>query len=119
MITYRNNPQNNIVEISIQGKITEADFDQIISQLKADFKTHGKLRILEEIYNFGGIDPWTLWKDIQFSLTHLNDFTHAAVVTDDWWLRLFAEGVGLVLSTEVKAFEASQLETAREWLARG
>lgn len=118
MITYKNNPQNNIVEISIEGKITEADFNQIISQLKSDFKKHGKLRILEEIHNFGGIDPWTLWQDIQFSLTHLNDFTHAAVVTDDLWLRMFAEGIGLFLSAKVKVFEASQLETARGWLAR-
>ncbi|MEO0932680.1 MAG: STAS/SEC14 domain-containing protein [Cyanobacteria bacterium J06641_2] len=49
MIEYRNNPENNIVEISVEGKITEADIDQVVAQIKADIEKHGKLRILEEI----------------------------------------------------------------------
>lgn len=48
MIEYRNNPEDNIVEITVEGKVTEADFDQVIAKLKADIKKHGKLRILEE-----------------------------------------------------------------------
>lgn len=116
MIEYRNNPDNNIVEISVQGKVTEADLDQVTSQLKADIDQHGKLRILEQIHNFEGIDPIALWKDAQFGLAHVNDFTHAAVVADAKWMRTFAEAVGSVLSAKVKAFESSQIEQAQEWL---
>ncbi len=116
MIEYRNNPNNNIVEISVEGKISEADFDQVVSQLKVDIAKHGKLRILEEIRDFGGMDPITLWKDVRFGFAHVNDFTHAAVVTDARWMRTFAEAVGSVLSAEVKAFEASQIAEARTWL---
>lgn len=116
MIEYRNHPNNNIVEISIEGKITEADFDHVISRLKVDIEKHGKLRILEEIRSFDGIDPIALWKDVRFGFAHVNDFTHAAVVTDARWMRTFAEAVGSVLSAEVKAFEASQIEAARMWL---
>ncbi|MUG91405.1 STAS/SEC14 domain-containing protein [Scytonema sp. UIC 10036] len=116
MIEYRNNPNNNIVEISVEGKITEADFDHVIAQLKADIEKHGKLRILEEIRSFTGIDPIALWKDVRFGFAHVNDFTHAAVVADAKWMRTFAEAVSSVLSVEVKAFEASQIEAARTWL---
>lgn len=117
MMEYQNNPSNNIVEIRVEGKITEADFDRVTSQLKADIEKHGKLRILEEIHNFGGMDPITLWKDARFGLAHVNDFTHAAIVADAKWMRTFAAAIDSVLSAQVKAFEASQIEEARTWLA--
>lgn len=117
MIEYRNNPNNNVVEITVEGKITEADFNQVITQLKADIEKHGKLRILEEVRSFDGIDPIALWKDVRFGFAHVNDFTHAAVVADAKWMRTIAEAVGSILSVEVKAFEASQIEAARTWLA--
>lgn len=116
MIEYRNNPDNNIVEITVEGKVTEADFDRVVSQLKADIEKHGKLRILEEIRSFSGIDPLALWKDAKFGFAHVNDFTHAAVVADTQWMRSISEAIGNILSAEVKAFELSEIESAREWL---
>ncbi len=116
MIEYSNNLDNNIVEICLDGKITEADLFRIVIQLEADIEKHGKLRILEEIRHTDGIDPILLWKDARFGLVHMHDFTHAAVVSDAKWMRTFAEAVGGVLSAEVKAFERSQLGEAREWL---
>ncbi|MEL6164382.1 MAG: STAS/SEC14 domain-containing protein [Cyanobacteria bacterium J06628_3] len=116
MIEYRNNPENNIVEISVEGKITEADIDQVVAQIKADIEKHGKLRILEEIRSFTGIDPIALWKDAKFGFAHVNDFTHAAVVADAQWMRTISEALGSVLSAEINAFEPSEIEAAREWL---
>ena len=117
MIEYKNNPNNNIVEIIIEGKITEEDFDQVDTQLKVDIAKHGKLRILEELRHFEGIDPHALWKDIRFGFAHLNDFTHAALVADTKWLRTLAEAFNSVLSIKVKAFEPSQIDEARNWLS--
>jgi SpoIIAA-like len=117
MIDYRNNASNNVVEITVEGKITEADFDRVVSQLKVDLQKHGKLRVLEEIRHFDGIDPIALWKDIRFGFSHIHDFTHAAVVTEAKWMRTLAEAVGSVLSAKVKGFETSQLNEAREWLS--
>ena len=116
-LEYRNNPDNNVVEITIEGKITEADFDQLISQAQADFKKHGKLRILEEIRSFEGIDPIALWKDSKFGLPHIHDITHVAVVTDAKWMQTFSTAIDSVLPAEVKAFNLSQIEEARKWLA--
>lgn len=116
MIEYRNHPDNNIVEISVQGNVTEADFDHAIAQLKNDLERYSKLKILEEIRQFEGMDPITLWKDARFGLAHVNDFTHAAVVADAKWMRTFAEAINNVLSANIKAFEPSQIEAARAWL---
>ncbi len=116
MIEYKNYPDNNIAEISVAGKITEADFDRVSSQMKADINKHGKLRLLEVFHSFEGIDPITLWKDAKFGLAHLNDFTHVAIVAEATWLQTIAGAVGNLLSAKVKAFEGSQIETARAWL---
>lgn len=116
MIEYKNYPDNNIAEISVAGKITEADFDRVSSQMKADINKHGKLRLLEVFHSFEGIDPITLWKDAKFGLAHLNDFTHVAIVAEPTWLQTIAGAVGNLLSAKVKAFEGSQIETARAWL---
>ncbi|MGB3263884.1 MAG: STAS/SEC14 domain-containing protein [Microcoleus sp.] len=116
MIEYRNNPNNNIVELTVEGKITEADFDRVVTQMKADIENHSKLRLLEEIRSFEGMDLIALWKDAQFGLNHVNDFTHVAVVADAEWVRTISAAAGNILSAKVKAFERSQIEEARAWL---
>lgn len=78
------------------GKLPLSDFDQVVAQIKADIEKHGKLRILEEIRNFSGIDPIALWKDAKFGFAHVNDFTHAAVVADAQWMRTISEALGSV-----------------------
>ena len=114
---YKNNPNNNIVEIYVDGKITETDLERAISLLKVDLQKHSKLQILEEIRSFEGINPIAVWKDLQFGLSHVDDFTHAAVVADAKWMRTFAEALDNVLSAKVKAFEAALIDEARVWLA--
>lgn len=116
MIEYSNNLTNNIVEIRIFGKITEADLTSVIAQLKADLAQHGRLRVLEEVRNFEGIDPMALWKDAQFGFNHVGDFTHAAVVADTKWMQTAADAIGFILPSAVRTFEPSQIEVAREWL---
>jgi hypothetical protein len=119
MIEYQRSPDNNIVKIIIEGKITADDFDRIISQLKIDLDRHHKLRVIEEIRHFEGIDPLAFWKDIRFGFAHINDFTHAAFVADSKGMRVLTEAFGSVFSgnVKVKAFEPSQIDEAQNWLA--
>ena len=37
-------------------------------------------------------------------------------VADAQWMQTIAEAIGSILSAEVKAFEPSEIESAREWL---
>lgn len=116
MIDYRPLPDSNIVEITVTGDVTEADLSQVVAQLEQDMATHGKLRLLEEVQNFQGIDPMALWKDAQFSLAHLQDFSYVAVVADAPWLLAMADAVSNVLPCQVKTFSPTEVESAREWL---
>jgi len=116
MIEYKKALDNNVAEMIVEGKVTEADFDRVIKQMTADIEKHGKLRLLEEIRSFEGMDLMTLWKDAQFGLKHVNDFSHVAVVADAEWMRTIAAAAGNVLSAEVKAFDLSNIDAARNWL---
>ncbi|MCM1984639.1 STAS/SEC14 domain-containing protein [Lyngbya confervoides BDU141951] len=84
--------------------------------MRSDIETVGKLRLLEEIRSFEGTDPIALWKDAQFDLSHVNDFTHVAVVAEAQWVRTIATAADNFLAAVVKAFELTQLEAARTWL---
>lgn len=116
MLEYISHPDSNVVELTIAGKITEADFDRVTAQMRVDIENHGKLRILEEVRSFEGLDPIVLWKDARFGAAHVGDFTHVAVVADAGWVRTLTAAADSVLSAKVKAFEGSQLPEARAWL---
>jgi SpoIIAA-like len=118
MIEYTRNPDNNIVKIIIEGKITEDDFERVVSQFKVDLEKHHKLRVLEEVRHFEGIDPFAFWKDIRFGFAHLNDFTHAAFVADAKWMRTMTEVFSRIfpVNVKIKVFEPSQIDEAQNWL---
>ena len=91
---------------------SDIELDRVTTQLKENIQKHSKLRILEEIRSFDGIDSITLWKDVQFSLFHVNDFTHAAVMADAKWMRTYAEAMDSILSAKVQAFKLAKIDRA-------
>lgn len=119
MIEYIRQVDSNIVTIIIEGKITENDFERVVSQLKSDLEKHHKLRVLKEVRHFEGIDPPVFWKDTRFGFAHLKDFTHAAFVADAQWMRTMTEVFSNIFPTDVKVkvFEPSQIDEAKKWLA--
>ncbi|NJR55397.1 MAG: STAS/SEC14 domain-containing protein [Acaryochloris sp. CRU_2_0] len=116
MIEYKNNSNNNVVELTVDGKITTADFKSLMAKVEADFAKYGKLRVLEDIHSFKGIDPMVLWSALQ-QIRRIYDVTHAAIVVDAKWLRMISEVISGIYPFEIKVFERSLIEEARFWLA--
>ena len=115
MIEYKNNSDNSIVELAIDGKLTEADFKTLTANVEVDFAKHGKLRVLEDIRSFKGMNLGVLWAAFQ-QFGRINDVSHAAIVVDMKWLHTVAESVSGLYPFEIKVFERSQIEAARAWL---
>ena len=116
MVVYKNNPDNNIVELVSNDDAPETGSVNIMTQIEADMAQHGQLRVLHEVRNPDGTDPSTFWKDARFALTHDKRFSHIALVTDADWLKKMANSTGSTLSAEVKVFPRSHLIEARTWL---
>ncbi|MCE3249151.1 MAG: hypothetical protein K0R41_2976 [Geminicoccaceae bacterium] len=116
MLEYREDPGSDLVEIVVDGRIGRDEFERIAGRLEAAIARHGKLRLLEEIRSFGGIDPATFWADLRFSLRHLGDFSRCAVVTEKRWAEWLAKAMDPLVACEIRHFPPERITAARDWL---
>jgi len=108
----------NIIELQIDGAVSEKEFEEAVLQIQTAIKTHGKLRVLKQI---GKLHlppiPWSkMWEDLRFGMKHFGDFTHVAVVAEQDWIRGWAKAWDPLLKMHVKAFKPDELAAARQWL---
>jgi hypothetical protein len=120
MIEVREQPGTNIVEMTVSGSITAQEFDDALAVFKGAIERHGRIRVLE---NVGELEtppvPWTkLWEDVKFSVKHLSDVTHVAVVADQGWIGAYVNMLNPALKAELKHFKRTELDVARTWLAQ-
>ncbi len=117
MITVIPIAADNVISVSIDGKISSEDIETIAIQVEKQLKTHDKLRAYVEVKQLGGISPEALLKDLKFALKHINHFEKKAVVCETNWLTQLATISGkLFPMIEVKCFPWSEQEQAQEWV---
>ena len=116
MLEYRESANDDLVEIVVDGRVSKPEFDAVATRLEAAIARHGKLRVLEVVKSFGGIDGAAFWADVKFGLRHLNDFSRCAVVSDKRWIETFAKGADKLIRCEIRHFPPDQIAAARAWL---
>lgn len=112
-------PETNIIELTVDGQITEEEFDDILDILEDTIREHESIRVLNIIRSLGEFPtiPFSrVWDDVRFGLQHFSEVSRAAVVSDLPWLETMVKVVQPLLKAEVRWFPESQLETARAWL---
>lgn len=117
MLTYEKKPQADFAEIVVDGKISDEEMNAVIEKLKADLGTSGKLKLLEDIRGFEGMEPAAFFKDPRFGISMMKGVTHVALVTDAQWLRVLAETFKFISPTQIKVFERAKIDEARAWLS--
>ena len=116
MLEYREIPDTNIVEFTIDGAISAAEFDDVIARFEASIARHGKIRVLEHVRSLGGVPPSKWCQDVKFGFKHMRDITRAAVVAETKWIEIFANLVNPFLAAEVRYFKSAEIDRARAWL---
>jgi len=116
MIAYREMDNLAAVEIDISGRVSTEEFDSTATKLETFIKRHGKVRVLEVIHDFEGMDAKALWHDLKFSLRHLNDFSRCAIVSDAKFLSIWSAIAEPFIDCEVAYFPPEEAEAARDWL---
>lgn len=104
-----------VVEIVVEGKITSKDMKTVIKEVETDLTKYEKIRVLEDIRDFKGIDPMALWIDLK-QVSKISRISHAAIVADAKWVKTVAEAIGGLYPFEMKVYERSQISEARTWL---
>lgn len=118
MFEFHRVPDTNILEFTVDGKVTRRDFDRVADEIERMIEAHGKIKIMEIIQNIGGIEPSALWEDLKFSPRHLKHFSHVAVVSDKTWVEWMTMAAKLFISAETRFFQLDQIDAARDWLAK-
>jgi hypothetical protein len=118
MIRYSTEPDSPVVELTVEGKITDADLKANMERLRDDLESHGKTRILEVIQHFTGMEPQALWTDLRLGLPLANKVSRVAVVADQGWIRAATHLGRFFTRAELKAFAPTELHEARSWIAQ-
>jgi hypothetical protein len=116
MIRYATEPGSPVVEITVEGRLTDSDFRGAIDRLQADVEQNGKTRVLERIEHFSGMEPAAIWTDIKLGMPLAQKITRAAVVADAAWIRRLTDIGRLLTRAEVKTFRPDELDLARTWI---
>lgn len=117
MLTYEKKAKSDIAEIVVEGKITDEEMNAAIEKMKADLDKGGKLKLLEEIRTFEGMEPTAFFKDPRFGFSMMKGVSHVALVTDVLMLKMAAEAFNFVSPTKIKVFERARIDEARSWLS--
>ena len=117
VLTYTKTPDSNVAEIVVDGKISDEEMNTAMNAMKADLDKGGKIKLLEDIRAFEGMEPAAFFKDPRFGISMMKSISHVALVTDAPWLKALAETFNFVSPTQIKVFERARLAEARTWLA--
>ncbi|GJE30399.1 STAS/SEC14 domain-containing protein [Methylobacterium oxalidis] len=117
MLSYEKKPDSQIAEIVVDGKISDEEMNAVMTAMQADLDRGGKLKLLEDIRSFQGMEPAAFFKDPRFGLSMMKGVSHVALVTDATWLRALAETFSFVSPAQIKVFERNRMDEARSWLA--
>ncbi len=122
MLVYKEDDANGIVELTVGGKITRDEFNDVARKMDAFIKKHGKVKILEDIREYPRMSLSTMFAASRFSAKHMKSFTHCAYVTDSKWIGRAAKAgaklAGPLVKTELKSFKGGQMDDARTWLKK-
>lgn len=119
MIEILESPKDDILEVRLSGKVTGEDYDETLTPaIEAASAKHDKIRMLAQIGpGFEGYTLQAAWDDTRLGLTHWNGFERVAVATDVDWIATAVRAVSFAMPCPVKAFDLTDLDSARQWVS--
>ena len=109
------------IGFSASGKLTRADYKDVLEPVLRDAAEGGEIRMVFEIKDFKGLEPSAWYQDIKtglgLGLGHHSAWKRSAIVTDIDWLCKAFEFFSWVTPGEVMVWGPDQLEQAKAWAA--
>lgn len=105
-----------VIEITVDGDIARADFEAAVQAIEALAAKHERVNAVEVIHRIGKMSPGLWWRDLNYSVSHLDKFGRCAVVTDKGWIGPLARFFAAFTHLEIRTFPLAELEAARAWV---
>ena len=116
MMTFETDADAGVVEFTVDGAVTRAEYDAGVAAMDTVIARHGKVSALALIRDFSGMELAAWWKDVSWGVTHWAKIRRAAVVTDIGWIETATKLGRLAIPAEVKLFAPAETEAARAWV---
>jgi hypothetical protein len=117
-ITMQHMTHDGYVEVHAAGKLDRSDYETLVPEIEQLIREEGKLRVVFVMEDFHGWTAGGLWEDVKFDVRHFNDVDRLAIVGDQKWHERMASLCRLFTTAEVKYFDRTQIEDARQWARR-
>lgn len=118
MMTFETDDETGVMEFTVDGGVTRAEYDAAVPMMEAVIARYGKLNGVALVRSFSGMELGAWWKDISWGVGHLSKIGRVALVTDIGWLEAASKVATIFYPGELKLFSLAEVEAARAW-ARG
>ena len=116
MIEKLKKSSGKVIGFILNGWLHDEDYKTFVPQVESVLAQEGKARLLVHFYQFQGWDLHAAWDDMKFGMEHYGDIERIAMVGDRKWEEYMAKICKFATKSEVKYFDASDIEEAWAWL---
>lgn len=117
-ITMHLDSARGIADLRVFDRVLWEDFHRIAPELEAFIASHEKVRLLEVIDHFEGLDPALLWDGLRFDRRIVPHISHCAIVGDLTWLAPLEHARESLLPMELRLYSRRREAMARMWIER-
>jgi len=108
--------QGKLLHVKVTGKLSKESYQQLTPLVDELIEVHGRLRILFEMHDFHGWTAGALWEDFKFDYQHWRDIEKLAIVGEKKWEKGMAVFCKPFTSADIRYFDHTNLEDAKNWL---
>ena len=102
--------------VHVSGKLTKADYPNLVSEFEQLVRQHGHLRVLFDMTDLHGWDAGAAWEDIKFGIDHVGCIEWMAMVGDKKWQHGMAVISKPFTNATIRYFDHANAAEVRKWL---
>jgi len=115
MVNILDESRGNLLALTIEGKISDKDFDVLNPILEKTIDEHDDPRAYIELKEIDGVTFKAILEDLS-NIPKYNKFKKVAVVGDANWKEMITKVLGTIVSPTSKYFEFDEKIEAMEWV---
>lgn len=119
MITTIEGLPPGVVGFEASGKLTAADYVDVIEPAVAAAAAGGGVRFVLVVSDDFGMDTGAMWQDLRTGMKDWGSWQRLACVTDHTWMRDGLAMFAWAIPGEARAFPLAEREAAIAWVSEG
>ena len=116
MLRFEPLDDRNILVITADGPLADADFERFADQIKAT----GTMRLMLKAASFPGWDSFEAFvAHLKFVSEHHRQIERIAIVTDSEFLKIMPRIASMLVHPRIRQFDVGETDEAVAWLETG